>query len=746
MARKLVRPAGNTGLVVNEGESAKMVAKRDQAKRLAQEKAKARTLAKQQANAERVAAASEELSAAIEEANAASVQLESLMEGVSSSAETVRLKGELVQSASEQVNRSTEKSMQLTSRYRGTITEMEDRAGETLKAVSDLESNVDATTNKVLEAAELIDQLKEKAENIGGIVQVVTRIADQTNLLALNAAIEAARAGEHGRGFAVVADEVRTLAEVSEKSADEIKKVIDESIAQVETVVSSVSGFEYLSKGNLKKMNLITRACNTIRGNTSDIASTIVEVNANIKRVHNEAEKSSSNVNELASASEQIAASCDEISKSTNEQAKAFDEASSASSELAHMADDLKNSTDLEKSSEEVAAAAEELSATVEELDASADEINRSIAEISSGAVQLEKACTTIASQFNSALNDLKNVESEWHHVGELGHSTRDQLEMVRALDHIVFIDELEESVKNNKPFKGQLDPCKCVFGRWYAEYQPEDEEEERAYNDIREPHDTVHHGASEVLELLVSGNIQEAKTVIEEKVRPAVEQFKLLFRKFHHGIEMVADGIYRTTSANQSILEEVNSLDKEFSSVTKIIDTINNVSIQTNMLAVNGHIEAARAGEFGRGFSVVAGDIRSLANESAENAEKMRDILDDMREQVSGVRGELSNITVMIQAQIDKASLAVENLVGIDTFLQEAVVVRRETEAVVDETSVKVEEAVQASDEGLENVKVLNQHADQAANAAEEQIKGLKEIAQAAEDVASLADEMQNA
>ena len=115
--------------------------------------------------------------------------------------------------------------------------------GETL--VNQASDTIRHVSGQIVEASKLIEGLRERSQEIGGIAGVIKEIADQTNLLALNAAIEAARAGEQGRGFAVVADEVRSLASRTQQAADDIEQMLSRlRVGARQAVVAMQSGSE----------------------------------------------------------------------------------------------------------------------------------------------------------------------------------------------------------------------------------------------------------------------------------------------------------------------------------------------------------------------------------------------------------------------------------------------------------------------------------------------------------------------
>ena len=177
---------------------------------------------------------------------------------------------------------------------------------EGVEAVDKVASSIARVASDAEKSAGEVRNLGDRAREIQGFVSQIGGIADQTNLLALNAAIEAARAGEHGKGFAVVADEVRKLAEKSAGSAKEIEALIKDSLGKVEAGV----GISKTVEENLQKMvtdvSSVSAQVQLISNATNEQAVSMEE-NASIT------ESNAAAAEELASASEELAAHAESL-------------------------------------------------------------------------------------------------------------------------------------------------------------------------------------------------------------------------------------------------------------------------------------------------------------------------------------------------------------------------------------------------------------------------------------------------
>ncbi len=231
----------------------------------------------------------------------------------------------------------------------------------------------------VNEAARKVEELGKLGEKIGAVVETIDDIAEQTNLLALNAAIEAARAGEHGRGFAVVADEVRKLAERSQRETKAIAGLIRDVQSGTKDAVKAMEvGSVKVEQGTLKadqagaSLSQILTAVEATVGQVSGIATAAQEVATGARAVVDTMGSISAVVQESSAATEEMAAQAGQVTSAIQSIAAVSEENSAATEEVS-------------ASAEEMSAQVEEMSAQAEDLAGTAEQLKELVAQFRLG-------------------------------------------------------------------------------------------------------------------------------------------------------------------------------------------------------------------------------------------------------------------------------------------------------------------------------------------------------------------------
>ena len=213
------------------------------------------------------------------------------------------------------------------------------REGEiTLKTAIEQIKTIENTSKKT---AESVTTLGENSKQIGEIVSTISGIAEQTNLLALNAAIEAARAGEQGRGFAVVADEVRKLAESSQEAAQKISELIKVTQADTEKAINDMASGSDSLKIGVENIISMGEAFRKIIGIVEEVSDRMEDISLSSKSMASNGDEIVDNVREIGETSKATAEEAENVTKATEIQTASIHEIVDESTSLSRMAADL---------------------------------------------------------------------------------------------------------------------------------------------------------------------------------------------------------------------------------------------------------------------------------------------------------------------------------------------------------------------------------------------------------------------
>lgn len=290
---------------------------------------------------ETVAASSEELAQSSNEVQAGTEQITVTMQELASGTETqASTTGDLAETMTafkRSIHETTQEGIEL-SEHSSHVQKLT-VSGKSLMVQSTKQM---ATINEiVLDSVKKVENLNEQSAEISKLVSVIDDISNQTNLLALNAAIEAARAGEHGKGFAVVADEVRKLAEQVQFSVTDIATIVQRIQGETGNVTSALqTGYEEVRRGTTQ-LDETNETFEKISDAVGDMIVNISTITTNLNQLAQNSETINASIDDMASISQESAAGVEQTTATVEETAATMDEIARSANQLAGMAEEL---------------------------------------------------------------------------------------------------------------------------------------------------------------------------------------------------------------------------------------------------------------------------------------------------------------------------------------------------------------------------------------------------------------------
>ena len=374
----------------------------------------------------------------------------------------------------------------------------------------------------------------------------------------------------------------------------------------------------------------------------------------------------------------------------------------------------------------DIVAGAGEISAAAQQASVASQQALKGAEQIAAAAAQQSSACEEAAKTVDEQSAALSECEQTSQNLSEIADELKNSSDIGKSAEEVASAAE-------------QLAGAVQEINRSASQIMV-------ALDEIRKGAQTQASATAESAAAITQ--IERGAQIASERAQRARERsgaIRTLMGQNKAMIDGLVTSISDSVSATRTSLQQIKELELVSRKIDKIVDAITQVSIQTNMLAVNGSIEAARAGEYGKGFVVVATDIRNLAHDSAENADRIKDLVKGIQDQIATVGRDLGEIATAALAEVDKTRSITANLSAMEGDVAE-----------VEKGNVEAAESAQEIVSALSQVRVAvdqvsaaaqqsEKAAEQASTAARQQSQGAEELSAAIEEIASLADELQS-
>lgn len=609
------------------------------------------------------------------------------------------------------------------------------------------------------------EELRRKARTVARQQQAAERLATAATQLSANVTEAAAAAEELASSMQQIAEGAEQSAAASEESmtamrqidtsvsaqaaaaarsqtrAEDLQRTIDQTARGIREMVSGVSSAAERQVASVQMMIELDQQATNIIDSVTQVIRIADQTNLLALNAAIEAARAGSHgkgfavvadtVRTLAEASEKNASTIQGLVAEIRDGIKAITETVSGSAQSAR--------GEVEKSAKVVESLAEimrQIGAIVEANQA----VDRAATEMSAATRQALKASEEIAAaaeeQSAAATETIKGVNSQ---------SQALQTADVAASELVGLADDLRTSTdiaKSSEEVAASAESLSATI----EELSASSEQVQKAINQI----ESVAASQAAAAEESVAGitQIDRSSTDAVDRLKAVMGLTETISDRLAENkvvVDEVIVGISTANEAGQKSARDIQNLELLSRRIDKIVDAISNVAIQTSMLAVNGAVEAARAGEYGKGFAVVSSDIQHLANDAAENAETIKDLVKAIQDQIGVVRADMLQIAQNALADVERAKISTSALVAVEGGMKDMLADTQGMLAGAQEIGVATVQAKKGAEQIAAAAEQASTGARQGATAAEQQKAGIAQLAQAVEAIASTADELQS-